>query len=603
MRNFLRVRFATAPKLMLALSAALSLGAVLLPGAAAAAAPGSPDTAFGAAGAAHGGNDVRLFGTTVQSDGKVVAVGVSGVQAGATLVVDRFTTSGALDGSFGSGGVARGPAISGALDTSSLGRSVAIQPDGKIVVVGKVTSSDSSGTDGILIERYNANGSLDTTFGAHGVVTALTSQLADGYAVALQPDGKIIATGSANAAGSGGNTPRVAVVRVSANGALDPSFGTGGLKVLDFGAYSTALAVALQRDGKIVLSGSQAPGLQVPNALLARLTTSGAPDASFAGGGAFAHQYANGAASSAFNAVAVQADGRIVAAGAATSGNTGADAIVTRFTAGGAPDGSFGSGGVVHTPSAAGATISGTVPGATGVGLASNGDIIAGGTVSNAGLTAIALWAFKPTGALDTAFGTGGATVSTLGTSTRAEGNGLAIGPDGKIVIAGDARPIVGAYSGIATRYLGFAPVIPPPPPALQASLTGVAGSYKTSAVAKRGLKIGVTCNEACSMKASLTISSGTARRLHILTAVKKCTKKKGKTHCTTTHVYRAVAIASAKGSLKGSGSTSLTLRLGKSYVKTLGKQKSVSVALQVIATATSTHKSKTINKSLTLKH
>ncbi len=262
------------------------------PGVARAAQPGSIDTGFGASGVAGAGADARLFGTAVQTDGKVVAVGQSGIQSGATLLLARFTSSGARDRSFGSGGLVKGPAVSSPLGTGSVGRSVAVQSDGKIVVVGRATTSDASGTDGILIERFNSNGSIDGTFGSHGVVTVLTSQLGDGYAVALQPDGKIIATGSADANGSGGLTPRVAVVRLNANGSLDSGFGAGGIDVLDLGAYSYALAVAEQKDGKIVIGGSQAPGLQVPNALIARLTAGGALDPSFGSGGAYAHQYA-----------------------------------------------------------------------------------------------------------------------------------------------------------------------------------------------------------------------------------------------------------------------------------------------------------------------
>ncbi len=540
----------------------------------------------------------------MQSDGKVVAVGQSGVQSGATLLVARFTSSGALDGSFGSGGVVTSPAIPGALDTGSVGRSVAIQPDGKIVVVGRVISSDASATDRILIERYNSNGSIDATFGTNGAVTALATRLGDGYAVALQPDGKIIAAGSADAAGSGGVTPRVAVVRLNSNGSLDSGFGAGGIDVVDLGAYSYALAAAVQADGKIVISGSQAPGLQVPNALIARLTASGALDPTFASGGAYAHQYAVGAASSAFNALAIQGTGGIIAAGAATNGNTGADAIVARFTSGGAPDGSFGSGGVVYETSAMN-TGSANVPGATGVALAPNGDVIAGGTAGGPGLAGVAVWAFNPTGALDTSFGAAGSTLTGFGPITRGEGNALTIAGDGKIVVAGDTQSITGTYSSVVARYNGFAPPPPPPPPpppALKLSLTGLSGSYKTSSVAKHGLKFSVSCSQGCTYRASLTLSSGAARRLHILTTFTKCTRVKRKRRCVKVRGYRPVTIASGKGSLRAAGTTSITLKLVRAYVKTLEQQRSVAVTLQVAASSSVTHKRQTVKKGLTFK-
>lgn len=588
------------------LGASLIAVAVGAPGPALAQAPrpGSAITSFGASGIASAGSGVRLLGTAVQSDGKVVAVGESGLPSAVDLELARFTVSGALDTTFGSGGIVHGPAIAGLLGTGSLGRGVAIQPDGKIVVVGTSTVPDGSATTGILIERFNSNGSVDSSFGTGGAVTSLAGSLGDGNGVAIQPNGQIVATGSANAAGSGGtSTPRVAVVRVNGNGSLDPSFGSGGASVLDFGSFSTALAVALQSDGKIVIGGSQSPGLQVQNALIARLTPSGAADPSFGTGGAYAHQYAVGAASSTFDALAIQSNGSIVAAGSATQGNTGANAIVARFTTAGTPDGSLGGGGVVAQPSASGTVIGGTIPGVTGVGLARNGDIIAGGTVAQAGFSHIAVWAFTPTGALDSGFGTAGTMATSLGATTSGTGNSLAIGPTGQIVVAGAAKAITGVYSGVETAYNGFAPPVPPPP-AFKLSLKGVSGRYKIATVAKHGLKVGVTCNGACTIKASLTLSASIAKRLHILTTFRKCTKKKGKQHCVKARGYRTVTLASGKATLKRAGTHTFTFRLGRANanaLKKVKKRQSVTANLRVTATSSTTHKGKTINKRLTL--
>ena len=249
--------------------------------AAPAARSGSAELSFGHHGITRLTRGTRLFGAAVQSDGKIVAVGESGAGSSADVLLARFSSSGALDRSFGSRGIVHGPPVRTLLGklvrTGSLGRAIAIQADGKIVVVGKATTADGSGTDGLLVERYSSAGKLDRRFGAGGVVKLLSSSFGDGYAVAIQPDGKIVATGAADAAGSGGTFPRVAVARLRANGSLDRSFGSGGTDVLDLGAYSYAYAVALQH-GKIVIAGSQRPGLQVTNALIARLTPSGARD-------------------------------------------------------------------------------------------------------------------------------------------------------------------------------------------------------------------------------------------------------------------------------------------------------------------------------------
>jgi uncharacterized delta-60 repeat protein len=554
-------------------------------GAARAAAPGSLDSSFGSGGIAASAADTRLFGTAVQSDGKVLAVGEAGASSHATMLLVRFTSTGSLDRSFGANGVVRGPAISGTPGAGSLGRGVAIQRDGRIVVVGKNTSSDGSARDGLLVERFNSNGSIDKSFGSGGVVNLLTgNSFGDGYAVAVQPDGRIVATGTADTAGSGGTTPRVAVVRLNENGSLDTSFGSGGIDRLNLGAYSYALTVALQSDHKIVIAGSQAPGLQVPNALIARLTPSGALDRSFAGTGAYAHQYARGAANSGFTSLAIQPNGSIVAAGTAANGNSGADTLVVRFNASGAQDRTFGSGGVVSTSSAVhwsfGSTV--TVPGANGVALSPNGDIVVAGSFANSIITYATVWALTSRGSLAGGFGHSGAAVLTNSDGNNTEYSAIALSTtSGDFVVAGDTDPFGGSYTGIAARYIGFGP---PPSPPLKLSLNGVHHSYKTSRVAKHGLKLTVGCNEACKIKVSLTVSTREARKLHL-----------------KVHGKRPVTLARASATLRKVGRKTFVLRLSKQLAAALHNRSSVPVTLVVSATGTVSHKGHTIRRGMTL--
>jgi uncharacterized delta-60 repeat protein len=594
-------RLGTRKQLTIAFAVALALlGGVTA--AARAASPGSLDSSFGSGGIAGLGSNVRLLGEAGQSDGKLVVVGQRGVGSGATLIVARLTTAGGLDSSFG-GGVVTGPPVVSSFGTGSIGRGVAIQPDGKIVVVGKATDSSGTGTLGMVVERFNANGSLDTGFGSGGVARVLTGQFGDGYAVAIQRNGQIVAVGTANAA-TGGTF--VAVVRLNSNGSLDPSFGSGGTDVINLGTDSLALAVALQSDGKIVIAGSQAPGLQVPNALIARLTPTGALDPSFNGTGAYAHQYAQGAAYSAFNALAVQSDGKIVAAGAATNGNTSADALIVRFDSNGAQDGSFGAGGVVYSTSAVNTNVgTGGVPGANGVAIAANGDIVAAGTESNAGLTGIELWAFTPAGAPDSRFGANGKTVTGFGSSTNGVANALAIRADGSIAVAGESNTPGGSPSGVVARYIGFSPPMPPPPPkppALKITLRGVSSSYKIASVVKHGLKVSVGCNEACTIRVSLGISATTAKQLKIVTVGRRCFTSHGRRRCVKTHAFRAVTIASGRGTLSKAGIKAIVLKLSRSLDKKLQKQKRVKLSLKVSATSTATHKVGSLSKGLTFK-
>ena len=555
---------------------------VLAPiGAAQAPFAGSLDPSFGNGGVAGPGPNSRLFGAAVQSDGKVLAVGEIGVPGGTTVLVARFTATGSLDPSFGVGGIVKGPASPGFSGAGSAGRGIAIQPDGKIVVVGKVTTSVGTGDLGFLVERYNSNGSLDTGFGTSGVVGMFTGEPGGaGYAVAIQPDARIIAAGSAYASGSDGTGARMVVVRLNGDGSLDPNFGSGGSDVLDVKAYSYALAVALQADGKIVIGGSEAPGQLAPSAVILRLTPSGGFDPSFAGTGLYVHQYARAAASSAFNAIAVEPNGEIVAAGSAVHGSSAADTLVVRFSASGVQDPTFGSGGVVYTPAAVNWTGgTPTMPGANGAVIAPNGDIIAAGMFANSTTTYATLWALKPNGSLDGAFAHDGAAVLTNSFGGNTEYAAIVLSRTNQdFVTAGDSLPPSnGSYAGIVARYLGFDVV------ALRLKLNGLRRSYKTATVARRGVKVTVGCNLACTVRLSLTLTAATVRGLRL--------SGQGKGPLTITR---------AAATLGGAGTRSLTLKLSRRYANALERRRRVVLTLQLSGTSNQTPSHPTIKRVIT---
>ena len=197
----------------------------------------------------------------VQSDDKLVAAGVI-YPDGSTgqLVVVRYTATGSLDKTFnGKGYFVLAPA-----GISSGASSVALQPDGKIVVVGTSNSIDTA--HDMFVARFNANGTLDTGFaGGNGYVrldigggASLTSE--DGNGVAIQPDGKIVVAGREFTSGVG-DLSRVLVARLNANGTLDSTFGAGGFKLgapLPGTGYHSfwGYAVALQSDGSIIVAGT-----------------------------------------------------------------------------------------------------------------------------------------------------------------------------------------------------------------------------------------------------------------------------------------------------------------------------------------------------------
>jgi uncharacterized delta-60 repeat protein len=257
---------------------------------------------------------------------------------------------------------------------------VVIQSDGKIVAAGSTNPPSSSASDFALV-RYNADGSLDSTFGTGGVVdTNLGPSDAGVRGLALQTDGKLVAVGTTST--SGGNF-HLAVLRYNTDGSLDTTFGSGGEVLDNFpngnpgGSDDSANAVVLQPDGKIVIVGSFVDSTQRGDAGLARYNSDGSPDTSFNGSGKQTLIVPNGV-NDGLNAVALQSNGQIVAAG--SNGVPGGSyLIVARYNADGTIDTGFGSSGITSTKFTTGGN-----DGASSVLLQSDGRIVAAGT-ANAG--------------------------------------------------------------------------------------------------------------------------------------------------------------------------------------------------------------------------
>lgn len=411
----------------LALAAALALVVALPSGALAA--PGDLDPAFGNGGKVHIDRGYYAEGQDVvlQPDGKIVSVGTN-MDAGwltPDFSVMRHHADGRLDTAFGD----EGEVITDFGEGEDLAQAVALQPDGKIVVVGR-TGVPDGGCCWFTVARYLANGSLDTSFSGNGWVRADFGDngASDAQAVVVQPDGKIVAAGQ-----SGGD---FAVVRYLANGSLDTGFGDGGRVLTPFAGGAYGHDMALQPDGRIVVAGNA--GSPAIDFALVRYTTDGSLDTTFGADGRVTTPL-NGDDSA--RAVAVQSDGRIVAAGFSNY-----DLALTRYTANGSLDTGFGTGGRVTTD------FDGTVDRAFDLALQPDGRIVTGG-LSNADLAVVR---HQANGSLDTGFGAGGrASADFLGFFDEA--HAVAVQPDGKIVAfgsSGDERALV--------RFLG-GPGSPPP--------------------------------------------------------------------------------------------------------------------------------------------
>ena len=300
---------------------------------------GSLDNSFGTGGkviTAVGNADDGANAVILQPDGKIIAAGVSGSFASYDFALVRYTTNGTLDSSFGTGGKVITPIGSG----NDEARAVVLQSDGKIVAVG--LSGNFPNIDFALV-RYNTNGTLDTSFGTGGkVLTSIGAADDEAHSVIIQTDGKIVAAGFGNTATSGTD---FALVRYNTDGSLDNSFGTGGKVTTPIGFGGDIRKIALQADGKIVAAGYTSTGPTFDVALV-RYNPNGTLDVGFGTNGKVIT--AIGSSDEIANAVLIQPNGKIIAVG--WSDQSTIDFALVRYNSNGTPDNSFGTNGIVLTP-------------------------------------------------------------------------------------------------------------------------------------------------------------------------------------------------------------------------------------------------------------
>ena len=267
------------------------------------------------------------------------------------------------------------------LPTDNVATNAVLQPDGKILVVG---SGLVGQTRQAALVRFNADGSLDASFDGDGKRTvAINSSPSEIKAAAVQPDGKIVAVGIV-----GSSFPiNSFIIRLTANGALDPTFDGDGIRNVSVQAATEASDMALQPDGKILLAGRT--GSNEPGFLIARFNPNGSPDTAFGtNSGSTVTNFSS--LSYYFNKIALLADGKIV-----MTGRTQDSYKTVRYTQNGVLDPSFGTGGIVDI-----------YGGNAVVQQPDDGKIV---ILNNTRFDFAAnLWRLNYDGTLDTAFGSGG---------------------------------------------------------------------------------------------------------------------------------------------------------------------------------------------------
>ncbi|MBK9176445.1 MAG: T9SS type A sorting domain-containing protein [Flavobacteriales bacterium] len=376
----------------------------------------------------------RGFAITLQADGRILVAGSSHVSSTARGMVARFLANGALDTSFHADGVVN------VTTWMNEARAIDIGPDGRIYLTGNAWWGLSPHT---ITACILPNGNADPDFGWYAGIVIISFGLGTdmGRAVAALPDGKVLVAGYARNDIS--STPEVAIHRLGINGYIDPSFGTSGRRTVAAGArMDIAFAVSVQPDQRILLAGSSV-GPDGESMAFVRHQGNGSLDLSFGSSGRLLVPIGE---NSAVRAVATRPNGRIVAAG--HTGNAGSrDLALVQLLSTGIIDPDFGLNGTVVQSFGAGDDE------VQAMHLAADGSVLIVGSTDDGSGTDLLVARYDATGALDTDFGQGGWSTFDLGGDERA--SAIRVLSDGRIMLAGDRSTIAGSDIVVARLLAG----------------------------------------------------------------------------------------------------------------------------------------------------
>jgi uncharacterized delta-60 repeat protein len=365
----------------------------------------------------------------LQSDGKIIVAGESSGGGDGGFAVVRYNADGSLDTTFD---------IDGKVTTDFGGleyaRSVALQSNGKIVVAGYNGISSSGGGD-FAVVRYNADGSLDTTFDGDGKVITDFGGWDEAESVKIDSNGRIVVAGYSGISSSGGGD--FAVVRYNTNGSLDSSFGANhnGKIITDVGAEEYAHSVIVQSDNKIVVIGDTAISSSgASDFALVRYNADGSLDTDFGQDGKITTDFDG---CDFVGGVTVQSDGKIVVVGESYAlSNTASgdqDFVLVRYNADGTPDTTFSGDGKIVADFGGGDS-------ARSVAVQADGKIVVTGYSSPAGSSGggdVIVARYNADGTLDPTFSSDGVVKTAIG--DESEGNGVVVQSDGRILVAGQS--------------------------------------------------------------------------------------------------------------------------------------------------------------------
>jgi uncharacterized delta-60 repeat protein len=314
---------------------------------------------------------------------------------------------------------------------NSTANAIALQPDGKILVGGRISSSVG---EGFALARYHPNGTLDTSFNIDGLVlTDLPGTKAAIETLAVAANGKIYAAGSV-AAGAFSSSD-VAIAAYLPNGDLDPSFSGHGLYTASIGAGSDVLySIVIQSDGNLLLGGATSTSVsQANDGLLMRMTPAGALDTAFGTGGRVIADLSGASQNDIIRWISLRTDGKFVACGNWVPSGSVDQGTVARFNSNGTLDTSFSGDGKLAFQFA-----SGVKSVARAVVSLPDGRVLISGNTSVGSDNSVGVARFTSAGVLDTTFNGTGLKVHSLGPWTSEMGASLVVLPDGRFLVSGD---------------------------------------------------------------------------------------------------------------------------------------------------------------------
>ncbi len=360
-------------------------------------------------GAAGGnGNDWSSFITT-DANGKILVSGVSKNSSGNyDMVIQRYNADGTPDTTFGTDGIVVSNGAAGG-NGNDYGSSITTDANGKILVSG--WSYNSSGNWDMVIWRYDANGTPDDTFGTDGIVVSNGAAGGNGYDwssfITTDADGKILVSGQSY--NSSGNTDMV-IWRYNANGTPDTTFGIDGIVVSNGAAGGNGndlgQEITIDANGKILVTGQSWNSSGNYDMVIWQYNANGTPDTTFGTNGIVVSNNAAGGNGNDWGfSITTDANGKILVSGSSYNGSN-KDMVIWRYNANGTPDTTFGTDGIVVSNNATGengydliySSISGTIScdGGFSITTDANGKVLVTGARYNGTDYDMAIWRYIP---------------------------------------------------------------------------------------------------------------------------------------------------------------------------------------------------------------